>query len=108
MKLIDRPIHCGLDAGRRSPLFVLANQDAFEPRDHAIYRVAWITLTVRFLVILDRAVDVDHFFAVRTPFQNLVEKCAFALTFGDKIDCAATSEIGMSAKSRTLSRSILS
>ena len=77
-------IHRRFNTGSGATFLALPHQLAFEPGDHGINRV--VTINLRAGMIFDCAVDIDHFFAVLTPFQNLVEQCPLALALDYHID----------------------
>ena len=79
MELIDRAIHRGFDAGCRAALLNFAHHYALQSRDHAVHCVGRAYFEIASAVVLDRAVDIDHVFAVRAPSEHLIEKRAFAL-----------------------------
>ena len=65
LNLIDRSVHPGFDTRGGPASLAFPNQHALQPRDHRVDGV--VGVNSRPFVRFDRAIDVNHFLAVRAP-----------------------------------------
>jgi len=84
MQLIESAIHRRFNVSGGPALLAFAHEHVLQARDDAIDCVLGIDLEIGGLVF-DRAVNIDHLFAVRSPTEDAIKKSAFAVTFEEKV-----------------------
>ena len=84
LDLVNGAVHRAFDIGRGSALFAFPYQHSFKAGNDRIHRVVRIYL--RPVLGPNGAVDVDDFFAVRAPLQDLIKKRSLPLPFENHIN----------------------
>src|ERR1051326_1106452 len=84
---VDRAIDRGLDARRCSTLFVFANDDTLDPREHG---VDVVLLAEAALAVIDDAVDANRIVNRPPQLHEMIEPLTLPLSLEDQVESSHT------------------